>query len=78
MKNYLFAIVLVLTFTGCITDGFYNVGKTIYVNGKRVVVAYSDNISPETLDSLKELDKNAKIYDELRKDIKKAQKKSVD
>ncbi|WP_041353986.1 hypothetical protein [Nitratiruptor sp. SB155-2] len=58
--------------TGCATDPYYNAAKTIYVAGKKVVIANWDRLPEGTKEKLKEIDAAATTYDASRKIIKPA------
>jgi len=72
MKKLIFSVLLGLLFTGCATDGIYNAGKTIYIAGKKVVVANWDELPEDTKEKLKKIDKAAITYDSARGVIKPA------
>jgi len=73
MKKLLFlSAILGVLFIGCATDPYYNAGKTVYLAGKKVVIANWDKLPPETQEKLKKLDTVAKEYDSARKVIKPA------
>ena len=60
------ATFMIVAFTGCVTDTAYEVTKTIYVGGKKIVINNAENLSPETLQKLEKLDDYALKYDETR------------
>lgn len=64
------AFMTVGVFTGCVTDKAYEVTKTIYVGGKKIVINNADKLSPETLKKLEKLDDYAVKYDETRTVVK--------
>lgn len=66
------AITVALLFSGCATDGVYNVGKTVYIGGKAVVIANADLLPQETLDKLEKADEIAARYDTMRTSVKQA------
>lgn len=69
MKRILIAtatLAMAAMFTGCVTDKAYEVTKTIYVGGKKIVINNAENLSPETLEKLEKLDDYALKYDETR------------
>ena len=68
----LFIASLVLFFSGCATDGAYNISKVVYIGGKAVVIANADLLPPETLNKLERFDDMAARYDKARDSIKKA------
>lgn len=63
-------IMAAMLFSGCATDGVYNVGKTVYIGGKAVVIANADLLPQETLDKLEKVDELATRYDETRSTVK--------
>jgi len=63
-------IAIALLFSGCVTDGVYNVGKTVYIGGKAVVIANADLLPQDTLDKLDRVDDMAIRYDETRSIVK--------
>jgi len=76
--RYLIFVLVALSLTGCITDKFYGVGKTIYVGGKAVVIQNADMLDEKTLNKLKSIDDKATRYDTARTTIKKSLKTNVD
>ena len=59
------AILVALTFSGCVTDGLYNgIAKPVYKAGKTVVKEIP--MSDELREKLKTVDKYATTYDEAR------------
>ena len=68
----LLLILISLLFSGCATDGAYNISKVVYIGGKAVVIANADLLPPETLDKLERFDDMATRYDKARDSIKKA------
>ena len=66
----LLLLTIALLFSGCATDALYSAGKTVYVGGKKVVIANWDELSPEAQAKLKAVDKYATKYDEGREIIK--------
>ena len=76
MKKVLIILVATLVsvalFSGCATNGVYNVGKTIYVGGKAVVVMNADLLDEKTLNTLKKADDYATRYDDARGVVKKS------
>lgn len=67
-------VVLLLSFTvfiltGCVSQEAYELTKTIYIGGKKVVIANADKLSEETLKRLERLDNYAVSYDVGRKII---------
>ena len=61
----LLAILVALTFSGCVTDGLYNgFAKPVYKAGKTVVKEIP--MDDESRDKLKAVDKYATTYDEAR------------
>jgi len=64
--------VLVLFLSGCATDKYYDAAKTIYIAGKKVVIANWDNLPDSTKKKLQEIDKAAKTYDATRSVLKPA------
>jgi len=72
MIKMLIVAVLLLLFSGCVTDSVYNVSKTVYIGGKAVVIANADLLPQETLDKLEKVDDMATRYDETRTTIKEA------
>ena len=70
------AIIAVMLLSGCATDGVYNVGKTVYIGGKAVVIANADLLPQETLDKLEKVDELATRYDETRSTIKEVVEQS--
>ncbi len=73
MKKILIAtatFAMAVMFTGCVTDKAYEVTKTIYVGGKKIVINNAEKLSPETLEKLEKLDDYAVKYDETRTVVK--------
>ena len=66
------SIAALVLLSGCATDGVYNVGKTVYIGGKAVVIANADLLPQETLDKLDKVDDMATRYDETRTIVKEA------
>lgn len=64
-------VVLSLLFSGCATDGAYDVAKVAYIGGKQIVVINSALIDTDTLDELKKIDRVAVTYDGVRTEVKK-------
>ena len=64
------ALMAAFMFSGCSTDKYYNPAKAAYQGAKEVVKNNKEKLSPETLEKLKKLDKNAVKYDETRTTIK--------
>lgn len=65
MKKLILGVVSVaFLFTGCATDGIYNVAKAGYKGGK--VVAQNIPMSDEKRAKLKKIDKGATTYDKAR------------
>ena len=60
-----------LVFTGCATNGLYNVSKTIYVKGKEVVIENYDSLDDDTKRKLEAIDELAIKYDETRLEVHK-------
>ena len=58
-----------LMFTGCATNGLYNVSKTIYIKGKEVVIENYDSLDEDTKRKLEAIDELAIKYDETRDKI---------
>lgn len=75
MKKVTLAVVMVLGLTGCATDGLYYTGKTIYIGGKKVVVANRDRLDESTLNKLKAIDEKVVLYDKTRKVIRETDPK---
>ena len=70
MFKKLIASLLVLgVFTGCATNGIYNVSKTIYIKGKEVVIENYDSLDDDTKRKLEAIDELAIKYDETRDKI---------
>ena len=65
-------VVLSLLFSGCATDGAYEVAKTVYVGGKAVVIANAYLLDEETISKLENVDNYATRYDTARTALKKA------
>jgi len=73
MYKYIIAgLFCMLLLVGCATDGIYNAGRTIYIAGKKVVVANWNELPEDTKEKLKKIDKAAITYDSARKVIKPA------
>ena len=64
-------VVLSLLFSGCATDGAYNVAKVAYIGGKQIVVINADLIDADTMNELKKIDRVAVTYDGVRTEVKK-------
>ena len=64
-------VVLSLLFSGCATDGAYEVAKVAYIGGKQIVVINSDLIDNDTMAELKKIDRIAITYDGVRTEVKK-------
>lgn len=64
-------VVLSLLFSGCATDGAYEVAKVAYIGGKQIVVINSDLIDDDTMAELKKIDRVAVTYDGVRTEVKK-------
>ena len=64
-------VVLSLLFSGCATDGAYEVAKVAYIGGKQIVVINSDLIDDDTMAELKKIDRVAITYDGVRTEVKK-------
>lgn len=71
MKKLLIIVVLSLLFSGCATDGAYQVAKVAYIGGKQIVVINSDLIDDDTMAELKKIDRVAVTYDGVRTEVKK-------
>lgn len=71
MKIVLIALIAFM-FSGCATDGAYNVGKVVYIGGKAVVIANADLLPPDTINKLERFDDMATRYDKARESLKKA------
>ena len=73
MKNKISLIVamvaVVSMFSGCVTDGIYNVAKAGYKGGK--VVVQNVPISKASMAELKIIDKGATTYDKARGVLRK-------
>ena len=63
-------LITALLFSGCATDALYQVGKTVYIGGKKVVIHNWDELSPDVQAKLKAVDKYATKYNEGREIIK--------
>ncbi|NPA65117.1 MAG: hypothetical protein GXO16_09120 [Epsilonproteobacteria bacterium] len=76
MKKMLGLVILcgfvLCVFTGCATDRFYDAGKTIYIAGKKVVVANWDALPADVKEKLKKIDELATRYDKARSIVKPA------
>ena len=70
IRNMLLLLVSLL-FSGCATDGAYNVAKIAYVGGKQIVVINADLIDADTMAELKKIDRVAITYDGVRTAVKK-------
>ena len=70
-----FILTITLLFNGC---AVYEVGKTVYVGGKKVVINNWAELSPEVQAKLKAVDKYATIYDEGRETLKEELGASTD
>lgn len=64
-------VVLLLLFSGCATDGAYEVAKVAYIGGKQIVVINADLIDADTMNELKKIDRVAVTYDGVRTEVKK-------
>lgn len=65
MKKLILGVIcVVFVFTGCATDGAYNVGKSIYKGGK--VVVQELPLKEDTKEKLGKVDKVATTYDKAR------------
>jgi hypothetical protein len=65
MKKLILGVIcLGFLFTGCATDGAYNVGKSIYKGGK--VVVQELPLKEDTKEKLSKVDKVATTYDKAR------------
>lgn len=71
MRNTIL-LLLMLSLSGCATDGAYGVAKTIYVGGKEVVIANADLLDETTLEKLEKIDDLACRYDKGREIVKKS------
>ena len=76
--KWLATALVVGMFSGCATDGIYNVGKTVYIGGKAVVIQNADLLDEDTLATLKKADEYASRYDEARDTVKKSLETSAD
>ena len=74
-KKLIASLVLVGSFSGCVTDKLYNAGKTVYVKGKAVVINNYDDLPTDVQEKLKHIDKYATKYDEAREEIRDGGKK---
>jgi hypothetical protein len=72
MRKIALASLVVLFIGGCATDNLYNAGKTIYIAGKKVVVANWDALPEDVKEKLKKIDEVATRYDKNRKILKPA------
>lgn len=69
----------ILIFSGCATDTAYKTVKTIYIGGKKIVIASESAISPKTMAMLKKIDQGATSYNNVRTEVKsKYEKKDVE
>ena len=68
-KKLVVSLVIVGSFSGCVTDKLYNAGKTVYVKGKAVVIENYDMLDDNTKARLEALDEMATTYDENRSRI---------
>ena len=69
-KKWAISLILVGSFSGCVTDKLYNAGKTVYIKGKEVIIKNYDDLPEDIQDRLKNIDKYATKYDEARGVIK--------
>jgi len=76
--RYLIFVLVALSFTGCITDKPYSVGKTVYTTGKTVVKDNPTLLDEKTMEELRKIDSYAVPYDKARATIKKSLKTNVD
>ena len=70
-KKLIVSVVVIGFFSGCATNGIYNVSKTIYVKGKEVVIENYDSLDEDTKRKLEAIDELATKYDETRVEIQK-------
>ena len=70
-KKLIASVVVIGFFSGCATNGIYNVSKTIYIKGKEVVIENYDSLDEDTKRKLEAIDELATKYDETRVEIQK-------
>ena len=70
-KKLIGSVVVIGFFSGCATNGIYNVSKTIYIKGKEVVIENYDSLDEDTKRKLEAIDELATKYDETRVEIQK-------
>ena len=75
--KWIVGVIVAIFIGGCATDTFYNAGKTIYIAGKKVIVANWESLPPDVQEKLKEIDKAATTYDSARKVLKPAVEEAV-
>jgi len=69
MRKIIVGSAALLVICGC--SGLYDNGKTLYLNGKKVVVKNWDKVPEGMQDRLINVDKGLAKYDSIREDIKK-------
>lgn len=74
-KILLMAIFALLVFSGCATDGVYNISKDVYIGGKKVVEKNKDLIGENTMETLGTVDRVAVGYDTIRSEVRHTNKK---
>ena len=68
-KKLITSLLLIGFFSGCATNGLYNVSKTVYIKGKEVVIENYDSLDEDTKRKLEAIDELAIKYDETRDKI---------
>ena len=68
-KKLIASVLVVVGFSGCVTDKLYNAGKTVYIKGKAVVIENYDMLDDNTKARLEALDEMATTYDENRSKV---------
>ena len=69
MRKVIVGLAALVALSGC--SGLYDNGKTLYLNGKKVVVKNWDKVPEGMQDRLISVDKGLAKYDSIREDIKK-------
>ena len=76
-KKLIVSLVIVSSFSGCVTDKLYNAGKTVYIKGKGVVIENYDDLPVDIQERLKRIDEYATKYDDARSALKDSKGKGA-
>lgn len=71
MKKVLHVILADLLLSGCSLTSLYEVGKPLYIGGKKVIIKHWEKLPTDVQDKLIKVDKGLVTYDEVREDVKK-------